>query len=117
MPGNETDLLRSSQIGVECLGGRRNEPEGDVILPIGELNRLRAALRPAPLHLRERVGMAHPLRAEVGCRNTLFCLAQTGARFFAQLDAAGQRDYRVELLEESAGEAETVIAAYGTLEA
>ena len=68
------------------------------------------------VHLRDRVGMEHPLRADVGCRNTLFnAVAQTGARFFAQLDAAGLRDYRVELLEESATEAGAVIAAYQQL--
>ncbi len=68
------------------------------------------------VHLRDRVGMEHPLRADVGCRNTLFnAVAQTGARFFAQLEAAGLRDYRIELLEESATEAQTVIAAYRQL--
>ena len=68
------------------------------------------------VHLRDRVGMEHPLRADVGCRNTLFnAVAQTGARFFAQLDAVGLRDFRVELLEESAAEATTVIAAYQQL--
>ena len=68
------------------------------------------------VHLRDRVGMEHPLRADVGCRNTLFnAVAQTGARFFAQLDAAGLRDYRVELLEESEEEAAKVIVAYQQL--
>ena len=65
------------------------------------------------VHLRDRVGMVHPLRADVGCRNTLFnAVAQTGAGYFAQLEAAGLRDFRVELLEESADETEKVIAAY-----
>ena len=68
------------------------------------------------VHLRDRVGMEHPLRADVGCRNTLFnAVAQTGARFFAQLEAAGLRDFRVELLEESAAEAAKVIGAYQQL--
>ena len=68
------------------------------------------------VHLRDRVGMEHPLRADVGCRNTLFnAVAQTGARFYAQLDAAGLRDFRIELLEESAVEAAKVIAAYQQL--
>ncbi len=68
------------------------------------------------VHLRDRVGVEHPLRADVGCRNTLFnAVAQTGARFFAQLENAGLRDFRVELLEENAGEAERVIRAYQTL--
>ena len=68
------------------------------------------------VHLRDRVGMEHPLRADVGCRNTLFnAVAQTGARFFAQLEAAGLREFRVEFLEESAAEATAVIAAYRQL--
>ena len=75
--------------------------------------------RPCEKHrvsLRDRVGVEHPLRADVGCRNTLFnAVPQTGARFFAQLGDAGLRDYRVELLEESADEAARVIRAYQTL--
>lgn len=68
------------------------------------------------VHLRDRVGMVHPLRADVGCRNTLFnAVAQTGAGYFAQLEAAGLRDFRVELLEESAEETAAVIAAYREL--
>ncbi|MEI9898213.1 MAG: hypothetical protein WDN28_31240 [Chthoniobacter sp.] len=68
------------------------------------------------VHLRDRVGMEHPLRADVGCRNTLFnAVPQTGARFFAQLEAAGLRDYRIELLEESAADSRRVIRAYQAL--
>ena len=65
------------------------------------------------VHLRDRVGVEHPLRADVGCRNTLFnAVPQTGARFFAQLENAGVRDYRVELLEENAAESRRIIRAY-----
>jgi putative protease len=68
------------------------------------------------VHLRDRVGIEHPLRADVGCRNTLFnAVPQTGARFFAQLEAAGLRVYRIELLEENAAESRRVIRAYQTL--
>jgi putative protease len=68
------------------------------------------------VHLRDRVGIEHPLRADVGCRNTLFnAVPQTGARFFAQLAEAGLRDYRVELLEENAAESRRVIRAYQAL--
>jgi putative protease len=60
--------------------------------------------------------MEHPLRADVGCRNTLFnAVPQTGARFFAQLENAGLRDFRIELLEENAEQATRVIRAYQTL--
>ena len=75
--------------------------------------------RPCEKHrvsLRDRVGMEHPLRADVGCRNTLFnAVAQTGARFFDQLVAAGLRDFRIELLEEDAEETRRVVRAYQAL--
>ncbi|MFZ4683861.1 MAG: DUF3656 domain-containing U32 family peptidase, partial [Terrimicrobiaceae bacterium] len=42
------------------------------------------------VHLRDRVGIEHPLRADVGCRNTLFnAAAQTGAAHFEDLCVAG----------------------------
>lgn len=72
--------------------------------------------RPCEKHqvkLRDRVGMEHPLKADVGCRNTLFNgTAQTGASFFSDLMRAGLRHYRVELLEETQEQANSVIAAY-----
>ena len=68
------------------------------------------------VHLRDRVGMEHPLRADVGCRNTLFhATAQTGAAFFESFHAAGLRRFRVELLEESAEETTRIVIAYGEL--
>jgi putative protease len=75
--------------------------------------------RPCEKHrvsLRDRVGVEHPLRADVGCRNTLFnAVPQTGARFFDQLHAAGLRDFRIELLEEDAAETLRTIRAYQAL--
>jgi putative protease len=72
--------------------------------------------RPCEKHrvsLRDRVGMEHPLRADVGCRNTLFnAVPQTGARFFAALNGAGLRRFRVELLEEDAAQTRRTIEAY-----
>ncbi len=68
------------------------------------------------VHLRDRVGIEHPLRADVGCRNTLYnAVPQTGAQFFAELLDAGLRSFRVELLEEDAGESRHVIEAYRRL--
>jgi putative protease len=68
------------------------------------------------VHLRDRVGIEHPLRADVGCRNTLFnASAQTGANFFRDLQAAGLRNYRIELLEETADESRAIIRAYQSL--
>jgi putative protease len=68
------------------------------------------------VHLRDRVGIEHPLRADVGCRNTLFnASAQTGAKFFDALWAAGLRHFRVELLEENAAETAKILSAYRAL--
>ncbi|HEY5893027.1 MAG TPA: U32 family peptidase [Chthoniobacterales bacterium] len=68
------------------------------------------------VHLRDRVGMEHPLRADVGCRNTVFnAVPQSGARFFAALTAAGMRHFRVELLEENAAETKIIITSYREL--
>jgi putative protease len=60
--------------------------------------------------------MEHPLRADVGCRNTLFhATAQTGAAFFETFHAAGLRHFRIELLEESAEETTRIVTAYQEL--
>ncbi len=68
------------------------------------------------VHLKDRVGMRHPLRADVGCRNTLFnAVAQTGAGYFRELHTAGLRNYRVELLEESAAQTTAILRAYSEL--
>jgi len=68
------------------------------------------------VHLRDRVGMNHPLRADVGCRNTLFnAVPQSGAEFFHDFLAAGIRRFRIELLEESAGESRRIIDAHLSL--
>ena len=68
------------------------------------------------VHLRDRVGQLHRLHADVGCRNTLFNgQAQTGARFFASLRAAGLARFRVELLDEDAAAATRTVHAYQEL--
>ena len=65
------------------------------------------------VHLRDRVGMKHPLRADVGCRNTLFnAVAQTGAGYYRELHAAGLRNFRVELLEEDVEQTRSIVRAY-----
>ena len=60
--------------------------------------------RPCDRHevkLRDRVGAEHPLKADAGCRNTVFnALAQTGAEYFERFVAAGARKFRVEFLNE-----------------
>ncbi len=68
------------------------------------------------VHLRDRVGMKHPLRADAGCRNTLFhAVPQSGAGFFPDFLAAGIRRFRIELLEESAEESRRIISSYQAL--
>ncbi|HWL50823.1 MAG TPA: DUF3656 domain-containing protein [Chthoniobacteraceae bacterium] len=68
------------------------------------------------VHLRDRVGVEHPLRADVGCRNTLFnAVPQTGASFFETLPPLGLRHYRVELLEEDAAESTRIVQSYRRL--
>ena len=68
------------------------------------------------VHLRDRVGIAHPLRADAGCRNTLYnAVPQTGAQEYPELLEAGLRHFRVELLEESGEETRRVLHAYAAL--
>lgn len=68
------------------------------------------------VHLRDRVGKEHPLRADVGCRNTLFnAVPQSGAVFYEQFLAAGVRHFRVELLEEDFGASREILRTYQAL--
>jgi putative protease len=75
--------------------------------------------RPCDHHavsLRDRVGAEHPLKADAGCRNTVFnSQAQTGAEFVARLLALGVKNFRVEFLNEKPEEVERVIAKYRQL--
>ncbi len=75
--------------------------------------------RPCDRHdvrLRDRVGMEHPLRADVGCRNTLFhARAQSGAGFFREFRAAGAAHFRVELLDEKGDVARGIVSGYRDL--
>lgn len=61
--------------------------------------------RPCDAHdvkLRDRVGMEHPLKADVGCRNTLYnAVPQTAAEFLPRLIARGARHLRVEFLDDA----------------
>ena len=60
--------------------------------------------------------MLHPLKADVGCRNTLFNgKAQTGAKHYADLRAAGLRRFRIDLLNEGRDETVAVLTAYRAL--
>jgi putative protease len=81
--------------------------------------------RPCERHrvlLRDRSGAEHPLRADLGCRNTLFNgRAQSAAEVIPQLLSAGVRHLRLELLEEDGAAARRRAQLYlevmaGTLE-
>jgi putative protease len=66
--------------------------------------------------LRDRIGIEHPLTADVGCRNTLWSsVPQTAAEVVASLRSSGVRHFRVEFLDELAAEMKAVIAAYRDL--
>ena len=75
--------------------------------------------RPCDRHevrLRDRVGAAHPVKADVGCRNTVYhARAQSGAEFLGEFLAAGARVFRVELLDEDAARTREIISAYRDL--
>jgi putative protease len=54
------------------------------------------------LRLRDRVGALHPVKADAGCRNTVYnALAQTGAEYVQRLIALGARHFRIEFLDET----------------
>jgi putative protease len=65
------------------------------------------------VQLRDRVGQLHILKADVGCRNTLFNgRAQTGAGSVDEFVSLGLRKFRVELLEEDAKQAARLVTWY-----
>ena len=75
--------------------------------------------RPCDKHevkLRDRMGALHALKADAGCRNTVFNYqAQTGAEFAVHLLALGVRNFRIEFLNETDVEVRNTIARYRQL--
>jgi len=75
--------------------------------------------RPCDRHevkLRDRVGAEHLIKADVGCRNTVFnARAQSGAQFAQTLLAAGLRRFRIEFLSENRTEVRHLIRVYRQL--
>ncbi len=75
--------------------------------------------RPCDKHkveMRDRVGLAHPLKADAGCRNTLFNgRAQTGAEYAGRLLDLGARHFRIEFVNETADEVAATIGKYRAL--
>jgi putative protease len=72
--------------------------------------------RPCEKHhvtLRDRSGVEHPLRADLGCRNTLFNgTAQSGVEALPSLLRAGVRTIRLELLDEDAAATRRRVSLY-----
>ena len=75
--------------------------------------------RPCDVHdvrLRDRVGAEHPLKADVGCRNTVFnSLAQTGAEYVSRMMELGVRHFRVEFLNETPEQVTETLSKYRRL--
>jgi len=75
--------------------------------------------RPCDRHevkLRDRVGAEHGLKADAGCRNTVFnARPQTGAEYVTKMIELGVRHFRLEFLDEPAETVERTIASYRKL--
>jgi putative protease len=74
--------------------------------------------RPCEKHrvaLQDSLGRAHPVLADVGCRNTVFgAEAQEASRHLEEWKRAGIRHFRLEFVHETAGEVKTVVRAFAS---
>jgi putative protease len=65
--------------------------------------------------LRDEKGRAHPVMADVGCRNTVFgAEAQEASLHLDVWRSAGIRHFRLEFVHESADEVQTVTRAFAS---
>ena len=75
--------------------------------------------RPCDKHhvtLRDRVGAELPLKADAGCRNTVYNnRAQTGAEYAAHFLDLGARHFRIEFIDEPAAEVTLTLDRYARL--
>jgi putative protease len=63
--------------------------------------------------LRDSQGRAHPVMADVGCRNTVFgAEAQEASRYLPEWLAAGIRDFRLEFVHESPAQVAAIAEAF-----
>ncbi|MEH2262465.1 U32 family peptidase [Nostoc sp.] len=66
--------------------------------------------------LKDRVGIEHVLKADVGCRNTVFNgTAQTGAEYVQRLIELGLRHFRIEFVNETPDQVSKTIHYYSQL--
>ena len=72
--------------------------------------------RPCEKHrveLKDSAGRAHPVLADVGCRNTVFgAEAQEASRYLDQWRSAGIRHFRLEFAHESAAQVRAIVRAF-----
>ncbi|WP_416826401.1 DUF3656 domain-containing U32 family peptidase [Ectobacillus polymachus] len=72
--------------------------------------------RPCEKHrisLQDRIGMKHPVRVDVGCRNTVYnAIEQSGAEYISHFLEEGVGHFRIEFLEEDGKEVRKVIQLY-----
>ncbi|MBX9254158.1 U32 family peptidase [Desmonostoc muscorum CCALA 125] len=75
--------------------------------------------RPCEKHevkLKDRVGSEHVLKADIGCRNTVFNgTAQTGAEYVQRLMELGLRHFRIEFVNETPEQVSKTIHCYSQL--
>ncbi|HEV2391394.1 MAG TPA: DUF3656 domain-containing protein [Verrucomicrobiae bacterium] len=75
--------------------------------------------RPCDRHdvkLRDRAGTEHPIKADAGCRNTVFnSMAQTGAEYVTRMRELGVRHFRMEFLNETPLQVTQTIGKYRQL--
>jgi putative protease len=65
------------------------------------------------VRLRDRVGAEHPLKADIGCRNTLFnAVPQSAAEYLTRILARGAGHLRVEFLDEDGPAAGRILGLY-----
>jgi len=68
------------------------------------------------VRLRDRIGVEHPLTADVGCRNTLYsAVPQSGAEAVPAIVARGVRHLRLEMLDEDESGLAALVRAYRDL--
>jgi len=68
------------------------------------------------VELRDRIGMQHPLTADVGCRNTLWnATPQSSAEIVRALQSQGIGNYRIELLRENEQQTRDTVELYQQL--
>ena len=68
------------------------------------------------LRIRDHLGAEHPVKADAGCRNTVFnSRAQTGAEFVGRMLELGARHFRIDFLDEEADEIARTVGRYRQL--